>query len=138
MFLFCTPCERQKTLRLTIGTHSISRMLIPNPDLDFCSFSPQIHFCANLRMWLSEYRERFERKIKIIDKLIKNDCIKCLLLLCLYRSQNNKLSQWKKECWINGIIVTIKIFLIDKALLQPKLWNKMKTTYKLLHNGPSI
>ena len=60
-------------------------------------------------------------KIKIIDKLIKNDCIKCLLLLCLDRSQNKKLSQSKKECWINGIIVTIKIFLIDKALLQPKL-----------------
>ena len=46
-----------------------------------------------------------------------------------------KLNQSTKECWINGIIVTIQIFIIKKDLLQPKLWNKIKTTYKLLHNG---
>ena len=32
---------------LKIGTH-ISRMLIPNPDLDFWNFDPKIHFWANL------------------------------------------------------------------------------------------
>ena len=31
-----------------IGTHSISWMLIPNPDLDFWNFDPKIHFWANL------------------------------------------------------------------------------------------
>ena len=33
---------------LKIGAHSISRMLISNPDLDFWSFDPKIHFRANL------------------------------------------------------------------------------------------
>ena len=33
---------------LKIGTHSISRILIPNPDLDFANFDPKIHFWANL------------------------------------------------------------------------------------------
>ena len=33
---------------LKIGTHSISRMLIPNPDLDFWNSDPKIHFWANL------------------------------------------------------------------------------------------
>ena len=30
------------------GTHSISRMLIPNPDLDVWNFDPKIYFWANL------------------------------------------------------------------------------------------
>ena len=34
---------------LKIGTHSISRMLIPNPDLDFWKFHPKINFWENLR-----------------------------------------------------------------------------------------
>ena len=33
---------------MKIGTHGISRMLIPNRDLDFCNFDPKIHFWANL------------------------------------------------------------------------------------------
>ena len=33
---------------LKIGARSMSRMLIPNPDLDFWSFDPKIHFWANL------------------------------------------------------------------------------------------
>ena len=33
---------------LKIGAHSISRMLIPNPDLDFWNFDCKIHFWANL------------------------------------------------------------------------------------------
>ena len=33
---------------LKIGAHNISRMLIPNPDLDFWNFDPKIHFWANL------------------------------------------------------------------------------------------
>ena len=33
---------------LKIGAHSISRMLIPNPDLDFWNFDPKIYFWANL------------------------------------------------------------------------------------------
>ena len=33
---------------LKIGTHSIWRMLILNPDLDFKNFDPKIHFSANL------------------------------------------------------------------------------------------
>ena len=33
---------------LKIGAHSISRMLIPNPDLNFSNFDPKIHFWANL------------------------------------------------------------------------------------------
>ena len=32
---------------LKIGTHNISRMLIPNPDLDFWNFDPKIYFWAN-------------------------------------------------------------------------------------------
>ena len=31
-----------------IGAHSISRMLIRNPDLDFLNFDPDIYFWANL------------------------------------------------------------------------------------------
>ena len=38
IFLFC----------LKIGAHSISSMLIPNPDLDFWNFDPEIHFWENL------------------------------------------------------------------------------------------
>ena len=33
------------------------------------------------------------------------------------------------------MIVPIKTFIIKKVMLQPKLWNKIKTTYKLLQNG---
>ena len=33
---------------LKIGAHSISRMLISNPDLDFWNFDPNIHFWVNL------------------------------------------------------------------------------------------
>ena len=33
---------------LKIGARNISRMQIPNPDLDFWSFDPKIHFWANL------------------------------------------------------------------------------------------
>ena len=33
---------------LKIGTHNVSMMLIPNPDLDFWSFDPKIHFWVNL------------------------------------------------------------------------------------------
>ena len=33
---------------LKSGSHSISRMLIPNPDLDFWDFDTEIHFWANL------------------------------------------------------------------------------------------
>ena len=33
---------------LKIGAQSISRILIPNPDLDFWNFDPKIHFWANL------------------------------------------------------------------------------------------
>ena len=33
---------------LKIGARSISRMLIPNPDLDFWNFDPKIHLWANL------------------------------------------------------------------------------------------
>ena len=33
---------------LKIGAHSVLRMLIPNPDLDFWNFDPENHFCANL------------------------------------------------------------------------------------------
>ena len=32
---------------LKIGAHSISRMLVSNPDLDFWNFDPKIHFWAN-------------------------------------------------------------------------------------------
>ena len=44
------------------------------------------------------------------------------------------MNQSTKECWVNGIIVAIKIFIVKKVLLQPKLWNMIKTTYKILHN----
>ena len=50
-------------------------------------------------------------------------------------AKSKKLNQSTKECWINEIIVAIKIFITKKVLLQPKLWNKIITTYKLLHNG---
>ena len=50
-------------------------------------------------------------------------------------AQSKKLNQSKKERLIDGIIVPIKTFIIKKVMLQPKLWNKIKTTYKLLHNG---
>ena len=70
-----------------------------------------------------------EKKIKM------NNCIKCLLLLYIYHS-STKLNQSIKEYWINGIVAAIKIFLIKKVLLQLKIWNKIKTTYKLLHYGP--
>ena len=33
---------------LKIGAHSVSRMLILNPDLDFWNFDPRIHFWPNL------------------------------------------------------------------------------------------
>ena len=33
---------------LKIGTQNISRMLIPNPGLDFLNFDPKIYFLANL------------------------------------------------------------------------------------------
>ena len=33
---------------LKIAIHIISRILIPNPDLDFKNFDPKIHFWANL------------------------------------------------------------------------------------------
>ena len=33
---------------LNIVPHTISRMLIPNPDLDFWNFNTKINFCANL------------------------------------------------------------------------------------------
>ena len=36
-------------LFLKIGAHSISGMLIPNPDLDFWISDPKIHFWAHLR-----------------------------------------------------------------------------------------
>ena len=61
---------------------------------------------------------------------------RCSYIFTVAKSKN--LNQSTKECWINGIIVAIKIYLIKKVLLQPKLWNKIKTTYKFLHNGPSI
>ena len=35
-------------LCLKIGAHSISWILITNPDLDFLNFDPKIHFWANL------------------------------------------------------------------------------------------
>ena len=35
-------------LCLKIGTQSISRMPIPNQDLDFWNFDPKVHFWANL------------------------------------------------------------------------------------------
>ena len=49
-------------------------------------------------------------------------------------AKSKKLNQSTKECWINGIIVAIKLFIIKNVLPQPKLWNTIKTTYKLLHN----
>ena len=67
-----------------------------------------------------------------------NNYIKCLLLLYLYVAKSKKQNQSTKEYWVNGIIVAIKIFPTKNVLLQPKLENKIKTTYKLLHNGPSI
>ena len=70
-----------------------------------------------------------EEKIKMIS------CIKPLLLLYLIVAKSKKLNQSAKECWINGIIVAIKILIIKKVLLQLKLWNKIKTAYKLLDNG---
>ena len=48
------------------------------------------------------------------------------------------MKQSTKECWINEIIVAIKIFLMKKVLFQPKLCNKIKTAYKPLHAGPFI
>ena len=37
-----------KNSKLKIGTHSLSRMLIPNPGLDFWNSGPKIQFWANL------------------------------------------------------------------------------------------
>ena len=42
------PKIRSCLFCLKIGAHSISWMLIPNPDLDFYNFNPKIHFWANL------------------------------------------------------------------------------------------
>ena len=36
-------------------------------------------------------------------------------------AKSKTMNQSAKECWIIGIIVAIKIFLIKKVLLQPKL-----------------
>ena len=78
--------------------------------------------------------EGLEEKIKIIN------CIKCLLLLYLYRSSyifivvKNWINQ-QKNVEEMGLLLQSKFLLLKNVLLQPKLWNKIKTTYKLLHNG---
>ena len=77
-------------------------------------------------------RQGLEEKIKMNNLL--NACCSYILIV----AKSKKLNQSTKECWLNRIIVAIKIFLIKKVLLQLKLWNKIKTTYEILHNGPSI
>ena len=86
-------------------THSISKMLIHISILVFSNFKRKSWGCwsySEIFLFLFSY-------FFIVDK-------------------SKKLNQSTKECWINEIIVAIKIFLIKKALLQPKLWNKIKTT----------
>ena len=43
-----------------------------------------------------------------------------------------------KESWINEIIIAIKIFAYQKSFTSTKIWNKIKTVYKLLYNEQSI
>ena len=47
---------------LNIGTHSISRMLIPNPDLDIWNFDPKTHFWANF----GQKSQSWAQKCKVI------------------------------------------------------------------------
>ena len=48
IFEILTPYFQSCLFCLKIDAHSISRMLIPNPDLDFWNFEPKICFWANL------------------------------------------------------------------------------------------
>ena len=82
-----------------------------------------------LRMWLKEYRARFGRKISWL--IVLSVCCSYIFIV----AQSKKLNQSAKERLINGFIVPIKTFIIKKVMLQPKLWNTIKTTYKLLQNG---
>ena len=53
---------------LKIGPHTISRMLVLKPDLNFCNFDPTTNFLANLcpnlsnLSFLSEYRSTYYLK----------------------------------------------------------------------------
>ena len=130
--------------------HSISKMLILILILVFINFKPKSILWTNLsrKTWILHFVWKLLHRVSwgcdcknteqgLEEKIKMNNCIKCLLLLYLYcRSKSKKLNQPTKECWINGVIIAIKI--VKKVLLQPKLWNKIKTIYKLLHNGPSI
>ena len=54
----------------------------------------------------------FGRKIKI------NNCACCSYIFTIAKSK--KLNQSTKECWANGIIVAINIFLIKKSFASTK------------------
>ena len=60
-------------------------------------------------------RQGLEEKIKI------NNCVGACCSYIFIAAKSKKLNQSTKEYWINGIIVAIKIFLLKKFLLQPKL-----------------
>ena len=66
--------------------------------------------------------------------IILSACCSHIFIVAKSKKQNHS----TKECWINGIIVAIKIFLIKSVLLQPKLVTRSRLhIYRLLHNRPS-
>ena len=58
---------------LKIGTHTISRMLIPNQDIDFWNFAPKIHFWANL--------DPKNSKLSVLSKIGALGILKTLILI---------------------------------------------------------
>ena len=59
-----------------------------------------------------------------------NNCIKCCYIFIIAKSK--KVNQSTKGCWINEIIVAIKIYLIKKVLLQPNPRSRLHINHYIM------
>ena len=124
------------------------RILILILRLVFWNSNPKSIFWTNLsqKTWILHFAWKLVHRVSwgcnctnteqgLEEKIKMNIVLSACCSYIFVVAKSKRLNQSTKKCRVNGIIVAIKIFLIKKVLLQPKLWNKIKTTYKLLHNG---
>ena len=64
-------------------------------------------------LWGCDCKDRQEG---LEAKIEMNNCVSACCSYIFIVAKSKKLKQSIKECWINGIIVAIKIFLIKKVL----------------------
>ena len=122
-------------------------MLISIPKLVFLKFQPKPIFGANLsrksrivypvwKLTQNVYRgyDCKDNEEGLEEKTKMNNCIKCLLLFIFLLKLTVNFESIQ-ECWVNGIIEIIKIFHIEKALLQPNFETRSKLHINLYKTG---